>query len=102
MKLGKSAIASVDEITEATLVQMVQDGDIPEDWMGYILQAFKQVSCKGDTDLIMLLSIACAMVLEKESFEYLKEAINSRAVCFSEQNTFNYYVLNKVDESLKS
>lgn len=102
MKLDQSAIASVDERTEATLTQMVEDGDISEEWMGLLLQAFKQISSKGDTELLMLLAIACISVLDEdcfESIEFMFQHIDRNTIKYQ---TLTYDILNQVDKGLKS
>ena len=43
MKLGKSAVASIYEVTEATVNQMLEDGELSEDWARIILDTFKKV-----------------------------------------------------------
>ena len=89
MKLGKSAVASMNEITEATANQMVLEGEISQDWSDAIVNAFKEVSSKGDTELLALLAISCIMVLDIPELHMFRNAIESMNTEIQEQNTIN-------------
>ena len=102
MKLGKSAVASIYEITEATVNQMLGDGEISEDWVGIILDTFKKVLNEKDTQLLSLLAVSCVMSLDFEQLEQFAGAVNAMNVEVQRQNSINYEVLNKIDEGLRS
>lgn len=102
MKLGKSAVASIYEVTEATVNQMLEDGELSEDWAGIILDTFKKVLTQKDTQLLSLLAISCIMSLDFEQLEQFADAVNAMNVEVQRQNSINYEVLNKVDEGLNS
>lgn len=102
MKLGKSAVASIYEATEATVKQMFEEGELSEDWVGIILDTFKKVLTQKDTQLIALVAISCVMSLDFEQLEQFAHAINGMNVEVQKQNSINYEVLNKVDEGLNS
>lgn len=102
MKLGKSAVASIYEITEATVNQMLEEGEISEDWAGIILNTFKEVLTQKDTQLLSLLAVSCIMSLDFEQLEQFADAINAMSIEVQKQNSLNYDVLNKVDEGLDS
>lgn len=102
MKLGKSAVASIYEVTEATVNEMLKEGEISEDWAGIILNTFKEVLTQKDTQLLSLLAISCVMSLDFEQLVMFGDAINSMNLEVQRQNSLNYDVLNKVDEGLDS
>ena len=102
MKLGKSAVASIYEITEATVNQMLEAGELSEDWAGIILDTFKKVLNEKDTQLLSLLAVSCVMSLDFEQLEQFAGAVNAMNVEVQRQNSINYEVLNKVDEGLYS
>lgn len=102
MKLGKSAVASIYEITEATVNQMLEAGELSEDWAGIILDTFKKVLNEKDTQLLSLLAVSCVMSLDFEQLEQFAGAVNAMNVEVQRQNSINYEVLNKVDEGLNS
>ena len=102
MKLGKSAVASIYEVTEATVKQMLEDGELSEDWAGIILDTFKKVLNEKDTQLLSLLAVSCVMSLDFEQLEQFAGAVNAMNVEVQRQNSINYEVLNKVDEGLYS
>ena len=102
MKLGKSAVASIYEITEATVNQMLEEGELSEDWAGIILDTFKKVLNEKDTQLLSLLAISCVMSLDFEQLEQFADAVNAMNIEVQKQNSLNYEVLNKVDEGLAS
>lgn len=102
MNLGKSAVASIYEITEATVNQMLEEGELSEDWAGIILDTFKKVLNEKDTQLLSLLAISCVTSLDFEQLVMFGDAINSMNLEIQKQNSVNYEVLNKVDEGLNS
>lgn len=102
MKLNKSAVASIYEVTEATVNQMLEEGELSEDWAGIILDTFKKVLTQKDTQLLSLLAISCIMSLDFEQLEQFADAVNAMNVEVQRQNSINYEVLNKVDEGLNS
>jgi len=102
MKLNKSAVASIYEVTEATVNQMLEDGELSEDWAGIILDTFKKVLTQKDTQLLSLLAISCVMSLDFEQLEQFAGAVNAMNIEVQRQNSINYEVLNKVDEGLYS
>lgn len=102
MKLNKSAVASVYEVTEATVNQMLKDGDLSEDWVGIILNVFKEILTQKDTQLLSLLAISCVMSLDYEQLVMFVDAVNGMNPEVQKQNSLNYEVLNKVDEGLAS
>lgn len=102
MKLEKSAVASIYEVTEATVNQMLEEGELSEDWAGIILDTFKKVLTQKDTQLLSLLAISCVMSLDFEQLEQFADAVNAMNVEVQKQNSINYEVLNKVDEGLNS
>lgn len=102
MKLGKSAVASIYEVTEATVNQMLEAGELSEDWAGIILDTFKKVLNEKDTQLLSLLAVSCVMSLDFEQLEQFAGAVNAMNVEVQRQNSINYEVLNKVDEGLNS
>lgn len=102
MKLGKSAVASIYEITEATVNQMLEERELSEDWAGIILDTFKKVLNEKDTQLLSLLAISCVMSLDFEQLEQFAGAVNAMNVEVQRQNSINYEVLNKIDEGLRS
>lgn len=102
MELGKSAVASIYEITEATVNQMLEAGELSEDWAGIILDTFKKVLNEKDTQLLSLLAVSCVMSLDFEQLEQFAGAVNAMNVEVQRQNSINYEVLNKVDEGLNS
>lgn len=102
MKLGKSAVASIYEVTEATVNRMLEDGQLSEDWAETILDTFKKVLNEKDTQLLSLLAISCVMSLDFEQLEQFADAVNAMNIEVQKQNSINYEVLNKVDEGLYS
>lgn len=102
MKLNKSAVASIYEITEATVKQLLGDGEISEDWAGIILDTFKKVLTQKDTQLLSLLAISCVMSLDWEQFEMFTDGLNGINPDVPKLNSLNYDVLNRVDEGLSS
>jgi hypothetical protein len=102
MKLNKSAVASIYEITEATVNQMLEDGELSEDWAGVILNTFKEVLARKDTQLLALLAISCVMSLDWEQFEMFTGGFNGINLDVPKLNSLNYDVLNRVDEGLDS
>jgi len=102
MKLGKSAVASIYEITEATVKQMFEEGELSEDWAGIILDTFKKILNEKDTQLLSLLATSCVMSLDFEQLEQFVVAVNSMNIEIQRQNSITYEVLNKVDEGLDS
>jgi len=102
MKLGKSAVASIYEVTEATVKQMFEEGELPEDWVGIILNVFKEILTQKDTQLLSLVAISCVMSLDFEQLEQFADAVNGMNPEVQKQNSINYEVLNKVDEGLAS
>lgn len=102
MKLNKSAVASIYEITEATVNQMLEEGELSEDWAGIILNVFKEILTQKDTQLLSLVAISCVMSLDFEQLEQFADAVNGMNPEVQKQNSLNYDVLNKVDEGLAS
>lgn len=102
MKIGKSAVASIYEITEATVNQMLEDGELSEDWAGIILDTFKKVLNEKDTQLLSLLAVSCVMSLDFEQLAQFADAVNAMNVEVQKQNSINYEVLNKIDDGLYS
>lgn len=102
MKLGKSAVASIYEVTEATVKQMLEEGEISEDWAGIILDTFKKVLTQKDTQLLALLAISCVMSLDLEQFEMFINGLNGMNSDVPKLNSLNYDILNRVDEGLDS
>lgn len=102
MKLGKSAVASIYEVTEATVKQMFEEGELPEDWGGVILNVFKEILTQKDTELLSLVAISCVMSFNYEELVMFADAVNGMNPEVQKQNSINYEVLNKVDEGLDS
>ena len=102
MKLGKLAIASIDEITEDTVNQMVKDGDLSKDRAELLLKIFREILSEGDTELLALLAVALMSSLDDEQNQFALDALLVRDPMLSKQNTLNYMVLNKVENGLNS
>lgn len=102
MKLGKLAIASIDEITEDTVNQMVKDGDLSKDWAELLLKVFREILSEGDTELLALLAVALISSLDDEQNQFALDALLVRDPMLSKQNALNYMVLNKVENGLNS